>query len=106
MLYLRGDDKTKVKSIAKSKNWNNKKLKGVTIKTKQGRTKFKLRCPRYLYTLKIDDSGKAEKIKSSIPSGNKCFNFPIAIKKIEINDKSKKEEKKQQTGGKKSAAKK
>ena len=59
LLYLRGDDKTKTKSIAKS----------ITIKTKNRRTKFKLRCPKYLYTLKIDDEKKANKIKSSIPQG-------------------------------------
>ena len=55
LLYLRGDDK--IKSIAKS----------ITIKTKKRKTKFKLRCPRYVYTLKIDDEKKAEKIKTSIP---------------------------------------
>ena len=48
LLYLRGDDKTKTKSIAKS----------IKIKTKNRRTKFKLRCPKYLYTLKIDDEKK------------------------------------------------
>lgn len=52
----------------------NKFKSGVTIKTKQGNTKFKLRCPRYLYTLKINDQGKADKIKSSIPS---CINKKI-----------------------------
>ena len=55
LLFLRGDDK--IKSIAKS----------ITIKTKKRKTKFKLRCPRYVYTLKIDDEKKAEKIKTSIP---------------------------------------
>jgi hypothetical protein len=46
---------------------------GVTIKTKHNRTKFKLRCPRYLYTLKIDDQGRADKIKSSIPTSKAIF---------------------------------
>ena len=55
LLFLRGDDK--IKSIAKS----------ITIKTKKRKTKFKLRCPRYVYTLKIDDEKKADKIKTSIP---------------------------------------
>ena len=55
LLYLRGDDH--IKSIAKS----------ITIKTKKRKTKFKLRCPRYVYTLKIDDEKKADKIKTSIP---------------------------------------
>ena len=41
LLYLRGDEKNKVKKIAKS----------ITIKTKNMKTKFKLRCPKYVYTL-------------------------------------------------------
>ena len=57
LLFLRGDEKIKSKSIAKS----------ITIKTKKRKTKFKLRCPRYVYTLKIDDEKKADKIKTSIP---------------------------------------
>ncbi len=65
--------KQKQNQLQKVKIRINKILKGVVIKTKQGRTKFKLRCPRYLYTLKIDDAGKAEKIKSSIPSSNNNF---------------------------------
>jgi large subunit ribosomal protein L38e len=30
-------------------------------------TKFKLRTPRYLFTLKVDDRTKADKIMQSIP---------------------------------------
>ncbi|CAD6574451.1 MAG: hypothetical protein CYPHOPRED_005427 [Cyphobasidiales sp. Tagirdzhanova-0007] len=30
-------------------------------------TKFKLRCSRYMYTLVIDDAGKAEKLRQSLP---------------------------------------
>ena len=69
---MRGDEKAKVKSIVKSKFYLKKLFNyptGVTIKTKHGQTKFKLRCPRYLYTLKINDQVKADKIKSSIPAG-------------------------------------
>ena len=46
LLYLGGSDK--IKSIAKS----------ITIKTKKRKTKFKLRCPRYVYTLKVDDESQ------------------------------------------------
>ena len=46
LLYLWGSDK--IKSIAKS----------ITIKTKKRKTKFKLRCPRYVYTLKVDDESQ------------------------------------------------
>merc|ERR1711976_69904 len=73
--YLRGDDSKKIKSIAKS----------ITIKTKNNSTKFKLRCSRYLYTLKIDDQSKAEKIRSSIKP---------EVKKIEISDKTRNADKK------------
>lgn len=30
-------------------------------------TKFKLRCSRFLYTLVMDDAGKAEKLRQSLP---------------------------------------
>ena len=36
---------------------------------KSNTTKFKLRTPKFLLTLKIDDKKKAEKIMNSIPSG-------------------------------------
>ncbi|CAI4210298.1 hypothetical protein SAPIO_CDS10490 [Scedosporium apiospermum] len=34
---------------------------------KSGQAKFKVRCQRFLYTLSIKDSEKAEKLKSSLP---------------------------------------
>eukprot|EP00347_Sterkiella_histriomuscorum_P017104 403350651 len=41
----------------------------ITIKKnkKNGITKFKLRTSRYLFTLKVDDKVKADKIMQSIP---------------------------------------
>ena len=57
LLYLRGDNKTKSNRIRKS----------ITIKTRNIKAKFKLRCLRYVYTLKVDDEKKAQKIKTSIP---------------------------------------
>jgi len=33
------------------------------------KTKFKVRCSRYLYTLSLDDPDKAEKLKASLPPG-------------------------------------
>jgi len=33
------------------------------------KTKFKVRCSRYLYTLSIDDPEKAEKLEQSLPPG-------------------------------------
>ena len=77
LLYLRGDEKNKIKKIATK----------ITIKTKNRKTKFKIRCPRFVYTLKVDDEKKADKIKTSIPK---------EIEKHEINEKKtkKKEQKK------------
>ena len=77
LLYLRGNEKEGIKKLGKS----------LIIKTKNRKTKFKLRCPRYVYTLKVDDEKKADKIKTSIPK---------EIEKHEINEKKtkKKEQKK------------
>ncbi|OCL13349.1 ribosomal protein L38e [Glonium stellatum] len=36
---------------------------------KSNQTKFKVRCQRYLYTLVLKDSDKAEKLKQSLPPG-------------------------------------
>ena len=33
------------------------------------KTKFKIRCSRYLYTLSLDDPEKAEKLQQSLPPG-------------------------------------
>lgn len=33
------------------------------------KTKFKVRCHRYLYTLSLDDPEKAEKLRQSLPPG-------------------------------------
>lgn len=41
-----------------------KKTKGA-----KSQTKFKVRCHRYLYTLVLKDSDKAEKLKQSLPPG-------------------------------------
>jgi hypothetical protein len=45
-----------------------KKIAPATAGAKE-RTKFKIRCSRYLYTLAIDDPEKAEKLKQSLPPG-------------------------------------
>ena len=55
--------------------------KAVTIKTTRGMTKFKIRCSRYLYTLRVQDGEKAatDKIKSQ---GMKVINFSADDKKV------------------------
>ena len=55
------------------------RIKKVASKVAGGkdRTKFKIRCSRYLYTLSLDDSEKAEKLKQSLPPGMSPA-FPIS----------------------------
>ena len=42
---------------------------GAVTKKKVPCTKFKLRCSKYLYTLKVHDSTKADKLRNSFPPG-------------------------------------
>ncbi|UJR10542.1 hypothetical protein I4U23_014742 [Adineta vaga] len=64
-----------------------KDAKSVIIKrnpervTRQGNTKFKVRCSRYLYTLIVADKEKAEKLKQSLPPG-------LNVKEIKPKGKS------------------
>lgn len=41
----------------------------ITIKKNKGNTKFKVRCSKYLYTLVVNDTEKANKLESSLPPG-------------------------------------
>jgi large subunit ribosomal protein L38e len=41
----------------------------VKIKKTARATKFKVRCSKYLYTLRVVDSDKADKLKQSLPPG-------------------------------------
>lgn len=52
-------------------------LSAVKIKKNPDNTKFKVRCSRFLYTLVIVESEKADKLKQSLPPGkNRCnINF-------------------------------
>lgn len=43
--------------------------KSVKIKKTKGVVKFKIRCSRYLYTLRVQDAEKAEKLTQSLPPG-------------------------------------
>jgi large subunit ribosomal protein L38e len=53
------------------------RIKKIAAATPGGkvRTKFKLRCSRYLYTLSLDDPEKAEKLKQSLPPGVLLLNL-------------------------------
>lgn len=46
-----------------------KDAKSVKIKKSGSKTKFKVRCSKYLYTLCVDDASKAKKLKQSLPPG-------------------------------------
>lgn len=46
-----------------------KDARSVKIKKTGDVTKFKVRCSRYLYTLCVKDSDKADKLKQSLPPG-------------------------------------
>jgi len=46
-------------------------------------TKFKVRCSRFVYTLAIDDSDKADKIRQSLPP---CM-CPIEVTECSIEDR-------------------
>ena len=54
-----------------------KDAKGVRIKKNKENVKFKVRCSRFLYTLKITDTEKADKLKQSLPPG-------LQVKEIKI----------------------
>ena len=47
--------------------------------TKTSEIKFKIRCKRFLYTLKLKDSDKADKLKQSLPPGTHMERFRVPI---------------------------
>ena len=47
--------------------------------TKTSEIKFKIRCNRFLYTLKLKDSDKADKLKQSLPPG-------IYVERLRVSD--------------------
>ncbi|KAG5360233.1 60S ribosomal protein [Yarrowia sp. B02] len=48
-------------------------VESVTVKYSANDTKFKIRCPRMLYTLTVDERSKADKIVESLPSSLKII---------------------------------
>ncbi|KAJ8907591.1 hypothetical protein NDN08_007701 [Rhodosorus marinus] len=51
--------------------------KSVRIKKnkKNGSTKFKVRCKKYLYTFRVDEEVLAKKVEGSIPPGKQVERF-------------------------------
>lgn len=64
---------TQPKQISEIKDFlhtaRRKDARSVKIKKTSGVTKFKVRCSKYLYTLCVADSDKANKLKQSLPPG-------------------------------------
>ncbi|KAJ9200662.1 hypothetical protein DTO166G4_6788 [Paecilomyces variotii] len=48
---------------------------------KTGQVKFKVRCQRFLYTLSLKDSDKADKLKQSLPPALKIVDVSKGTKK-------------------------
>ena len=46
------------------------------------KTKFKIRCSRYLYTLSLDDPEKAAKLQQSLPPGASYSSSPFSRVRI------------------------
>ncbi|TFK80898.1 hypothetical protein K466DRAFT_558585 [Polyporus arcularius HHB13444] len=57
--------------IARRKDAKAARIKKIAPRVAGGKTKtkFKIRCSRYLYTLSLDDPEKAEKLQQSLPPG-------------------------------------
>jgi len=53
-------------SLTLSSSWS---LTAVKIKKSKEICKFKVRCSKYLYTLVVKDTEKAEKLQQSLPPG-------------------------------------
>jgi len=62
-------DIKKFLEIAQRKDAKLARIKKTPTRLGKVQTKFKVRCSRYLYTLKLDDPDKAEKLKQSLPPG-------------------------------------
>ncbi|KAK4467146.1 ribosomal protein L38e [Cladorrhinum samala] len=52
------------------------------IKKNKQQTKFKVRCERFLYTLVLKDSEKAEKLKQSLPPNLQIKDVPKKNKRV------------------------
>ncbi|GBE84496.1 60S ribosomal protein L38-1 [Sparassis crispa] len=57
--------------IARRKDAKEARIKKIASPVPGGKTKtkFKIRCSRYLYTLALDDPEKADKLQQSLPPG-------------------------------------
>ncbi|KAF9621681.1 hypothetical protein IFM89_025976 [Coptis chinensis] len=61
-----------------------KDARSVKIKKSKDVVKFKVRCSKYLYTLCVFDSEKADKLKQSLPPGRFCISCHPSLFSFEI----------------------
>jgi len=70
----------------RDENEKMKTLKTSKKKKKNGeKTKFKVRCSRYLYTLVVNDTSKVDRIKQSLPP-----TLEVKDRTVSLKDKKKK----------------
>ena len=70
--------------VALCDNWAFALLqRSVKIKKTKDNVKFKIRCSRYLYTLCVPDTEKADKLKQSLPPGNFACETHLGSLKLE-----------------------
>ncbi|TFK97717.1 ribosomal protein L38e [Pterulicium gracile] len=69
--------------VARRKDASQARIKKIAPKVAGGKmkTKFKIRCSRFLYTLSLDDPEKAEKLRQSLPPGLNVVEVKKAPKK-------------------------
>jgi len=78
-------DIKKFLEIATRKDASQARIKKIAPRVVGGKvkTKFKIRCSRYLYTLALDDPEKAEKLRQSLPPSL----VVVEVKKVPKNKK-------------------
>ncbi|THH29322.1 hypothetical protein EUX98_g4863 [Antrodiella citrinella] len=69
--------------IATRKDASEARIKKIAPRVPNGKvkTKFKIRCSRYLYTLALDDPEKADKLQQSLPPGLNIVEIKKTTKK-------------------------
>lgn len=67
-MFMSSDDRDLIRSVSTLAEARIKKI-APRVPNGKVKTKFKIRCSRYLYTLALDDPEKAEKLQQSLPPG-------------------------------------
>ena len=67
-MFMSSDERDLIRSVSPLAEARIKKI-APRVPNGKVKTKFKIRCSRYLYTLALDDPEKAEKLQQSLPPG-------------------------------------